>query len=142
MYDVSKLRSPAECRTVLERARKQGLTDVYNAVFRRFCELAGKENEDPTDPLVRDFFETLAAYEQLLTDAMNGDAMLFMRDDQDETAWSVIAPILDNDTPVHQYDPGTWGPEQAGRLTADVGGWLDLERDHSKRIAATRRKKS
>ena len=84
----------------------------------------------------------VAAYEQLLTDAMNGDAMLFMRDDQTETAWAIVGPILDNDTPVHQYDPGTWGPEQADRLTADVGGWLDLDRDYAKGIAATRRKKS
>jgi hypothetical protein len=78
MYDVSKLNSPAECRTVMERARKQGLTHVYNAVFRRFCELAGKENEDPTDPLVRDFFETLAAYEQLLTEK-NGSTTIASR---------------------------------------------------------------
>ena len=86
--------------------------------------------------------DEVAAYEQLLTDAMNGDAMLFMRDDQAETARAIVAPILGNDTPVHQYDPGTWGPEQADWLTADVGGWLDPGGDHSKRIAATRRKKS
>src|SRR6185295_9788839 len=41
---------------------------VYSAVFRRMCQLVGSENDDPNDPLVRDFFETLAAYEQLLTE--------------------------------------------------------------------------
>jgi hypothetical protein len=30
--------------------------------------LVGSENDDPADPLVRDFYETLAAYEQLLTE--------------------------------------------------------------------------
>ena len=39
----------------------------------------------------------VAAYEQLLTDAMNGDAMLFMRDDRAETAWAIVAPLLDID---------------------------------------------
>jgi|SRR6185437_13563888 len=32
------------------------------------CALAGNENDDPNDPLVREFFVTLAAYEQLLTE--------------------------------------------------------------------------
>jgi len=26
-------------------------------------------------------------------------------------------------TPVHEYDPGTWGPIEADRLAADIGGW-------------------
>ncbi|MGN6114342.1 MAG: hypothetical protein ACTHN2_02390 [Nitrobacter sp.] len=67
-YDVAKLRSVSECRTVMERARARNLPEVYNAVFRRMCELVGSENDDPDDPLVRDFFQTLAAYEQLLTE--------------------------------------------------------------------------
>jgi hypothetical protein len=52
----------------MERARARNLPEVYNAVFRRMCELVGSENDDPDDPLVRDFFQTLAAYEQLLTE--------------------------------------------------------------------------
>ncbi len=67
-YDVSVLTTPASCRTVMERAKKRGLDDVYAAVFRRYCELVGREAEDPSDPLVRGFYETLAAYEQLLTE--------------------------------------------------------------------------
>jgi hypothetical protein len=59
MYDVSKLRTPQECRTVLQRARQQNLSEVYNTVFRRLCGLVGSENHDPADPLVRDFHETL-----------------------------------------------------------------------------------
>jgi hypothetical protein len=68
MYDVSKLKSLTECRTVMGRARKLGRAEVYDAVFRRMCELVGSKNDDPNDPLVRDFYETLAAYEQLLTE--------------------------------------------------------------------------
>ena len=68
MYDASKLKTVAECRIVLERARARRLDDVYSAVFRRLCQLVGNENDHPDDPLVRDFYETLAAYEQLLTE--------------------------------------------------------------------------
>ena len=68
MYDASKLKTPVECRTVMQRVRDRNLPEVYNAVFKRFCELAGNANDDPSDPLVRDFYKTLAAYEQLLTE--------------------------------------------------------------------------
>jgi glucose-6-phosphate 1-dehydrogenase len=67
--------------------------------------------------------DDLDAYERLLVDAMAGDAMLFAREDGVEAAWRVVQPILDDPTPVHEYAPGTWGPEEADALTADVGGW-------------------
>jgi len=68
------------------------------------------------------------AYERLLTDAMNGDAMLFVREDAVEAAWTVVESVLDSVTPVHQYDPGTWGPAEADRLAADIGGWTNPEK--------------
>jgi len=52
----------------MERARARNLPEVYNAVFKRFCELTGAANDDPSDPLIADFYKTLAAYEQLLTE--------------------------------------------------------------------------
>jgi hypothetical protein len=71
MYDVTKLASLAACRTVMQRARDRNMPDVYEAVFRRMCQLVGSANDNPDDPLVRDFYETLAAYEQLLTEKNN-----------------------------------------------------------------------
>lgn len=68
MYDVRTLKSVAECRTVMDRAKKGGNDAVYQNVFRRMCELSGHQNDDPDDTLVRDFHATLAAYEQLLTE--------------------------------------------------------------------------
>lgn len=68
MYDATKIKTVAECRIVLERARTRRLDDVYSAVFRRLCQLVGNANDDPDDPLARDFYETLAAYKQLLTE--------------------------------------------------------------------------
>ncbi len=67
--------------------------------------------------------DELDAYERLLVDAMMGDAMLFAREDGVEAAWSVVEPILGDATPVYEYAPGTWGPNEAEALTADVGGW-------------------
>jgi glucose-6-phosphate 1-dehydrogenase len=63
------------------------------------------------------------AYERLLSDAMVGDGTLFAREDAVEAAWGVVQPILGSVTPVHQYEPGTWGPEEADRLTQEIGGW-------------------
>jgi glucose-6-phosphate 1-dehydrogenase len=67
--------------------------------------------------------DAMEPYERLLGDAMAGDAMLFARQDGVEAAWAVVQPVLGDATPVHAYEPGTWGPEEAGRLTADAGGW-------------------
>ncbi len=63
------------------------------------------------------------AYERLLGDAMMGDAMLFAREDGVEAAWTVVQSVLGDATPVHEYEPGTWGPAEAARLTESVGGW-------------------
>ncbi len=62
-------------------------------------------------------------YERLLTDAMHGDKLLFVREDVVEAAWAIVDPILNDAVPLHMYNPGTWGPEQADSLAAGVGGW-------------------
>jgi glucose-6-phosphate 1-dehydrogenase len=67
--------------------------------------------------------DELDAYARLLGDAMVGDAMLFTRQDAVEAAWEIVQPILGTDTPLYEYEPGTWGPREADRLTAEVGGW-------------------
>ena len=63
------------------------------------------------------------AYQRLLTDAMQGDATLFVRQDAVEAAWSIVEPILGPGTPLEFYEPGTWGPPDANRLATDIGGW-------------------
>jgi glucose-6-phosphate 1-dehydrogenase len=67
--------------------------------------------------------EEMEAYERLLTDAMSGDGMLFAREDAVEAAWAVVQPILGDVTPVAEYEPGSWGPNEADRLTEEIGGW-------------------
>ena len=71
------------------------------------------------------------AYETLLLDAIRGDATLFMRADQVETAWRVVQPVLDaweGAPPVEfpNYAAGTWGPAAADRLLAHDGrSWFE-----------------
>ena len=67
--------------------------------------------------------EELGAYERLLGDAMEGDATLFARQDAVERAWEIVEPILGDATPLHEYEPGSWGPTEAERLMAKYGGW-------------------
>jgi glucose-6-phosphate 1-dehydrogenase len=66
--------------------------------------------------------DEMTPYERLLGDAIRGDAMLFVREDAVETAWRVVDPVLGSKTPVHEYDPNTWGPAEADRIVAD-GEW-------------------
>jgi glucose-6-phosphate 1-dehydrogenase len=65
-------------------------------------------------------------YERLLHDAVVGETTLFARQDEVEEAWRIVDPILDNATPVHPYEPNTYGPNEADDLVADVGGWRRL----------------
>jgi len=63
------------------------------------------------------------AYERVLGDAMAGDATLFAREDYVEEAWRIVDPVLKADTPVYEYDPGSWGPAEVGSHVLPPGGW-------------------
>lgn len=62
------------------------------------------------------------AYERLLLDAMAGDATLFARKDEVETAWAYIDQIEDawhkspNPPKMAEYPAGSWGPKEADEL--------------------------
>jgi glucose-6-phosphate 1-dehydrogenase len=56
------------------------------------------------------------AYELLVLEAMAGDHTLFTRWDEVERAWEVLMPVLENPPPIHEYEPGSWGPEAADEL--------------------------
>jgi glucose-6-phosphate 1-dehydrogenase len=68
--------------------------------------------------------DEMLPYEELLGDAMAGNQTWFAREDYVEEAWRIIDPILDKPL-VFDYQPGTWGPEQANKVIAQVGGWWD-----------------
>jgi glucose-6-phosphate 1-dehydrogenase len=64
-------------------------------------------------------------YQRLLGDAMRGNGELFARQDLVEAQWRIVQPILDNVTPAYSYEPGTWGPDEAGQLIAGDGPWIE-----------------
>jgi glucose-6-phosphate 1-dehydrogenase len=71
----------------------------------------------------QDAASDMDAYERLLRDAMRGDATLFARQDVVEAAWAIVDQLLAAPTALREYEPGSWGPSQADRLVADIGGW-------------------
>jgi len=64
----------------------------------------------------------LDAYEELLGDALRGDAFRFAREDYVEEAWRIVDPAVQAAVPVHPYEPGTWGPKEADFFVP--GGWF------------------
>jgi glucose-6-phosphate 1-dehydrogenase len=68
--------------------------------------------------------DEMPPYERLLGDAMRGDPVLFAREDAVEAAWRIVEPVLGDATPLHTYEPGSWGPAEADRLIGD-GRWQD-----------------
>lgn len=71
--------------------------------------------------------DVMEPYERLLTEAMDGDAELFSRQDIVETSWRIVDPVLDNVTPVLSYTQGSWGPKEADRLL-EGRTWHDPDR--------------
>ncbi|HSD50405.1 MAG TPA: glucose-6-phosphate dehydrogenase [Candidatus Methylomirabilis sp.] len=67
--------------------------------------------------------DEMDAYERVLGDAMDGDATLFAREDYVEEAWRIVDSVLKTGTPVHEYEPNTWGPREVDQQVAPPGGW-------------------
>ncbi|PWB70092.1 MAG: glucose-6-phosphate dehydrogenase [Anaerolineales bacterium] len=65
------------------------------------------------------------AYERLLLDTITGDASLFTRADEVETAWGLIDPIIETweakKQPIASYESGSWGPKEADEMLARDG---------------------
>lgn len=66
--------------------------------------------------------DEMGPYERLLGDAIKGDPTLFVREDGVEAAWRAMEPILGATTPLYEYEPNTWGPDEADRFIGK-GGW-------------------
>ena len=66
--------------------------------------------------------EEMEAYERVLGEAMAGDATLFSREEYVEEAWRIVDAALKADTPIHEYDKGTWGPEEVNEIVSPPGG--------------------
>ncbi|HUX22283.1 MAG TPA: glucose-6-phosphate dehydrogenase [Spirochaetia bacterium] len=100
------------------QAKQLGLQMVLNPVEMSFSYRDAYTEEPPE------------AYETLLLDIMEGDATLFMREDQVDAAWEVVSPILrfwEETAPADfpNYASGSWGPEEGEALIARDGhNWV------------------
>ena len=69
--------------------------------------------------------ESPEAYERLLLDSMVGDPTLFIRTDEVEQSWRIVAPIQEawaqELAPLARYPAGSWGPREADRLIEATG---------------------
>jgi glucose-6-phosphate 1-dehydrogenase len=74
--------------------------------------------------------DEMDAYERLLGAAMVGDSTLFAREDYVEEAWRIVDSVLKTKTPVFQYSPKTWGPDEVERVTPP-GGWSNPKESHA-----------
>jgi hypothetical protein len=61
--DPRNLTDPGKIRTLMANAERLKRQDVVQACFKRLCQVAGMNYDDP---LERRFWETLAAYEESL----------------------------------------------------------------------------
>ena len=67
--------------------------------------------------------ETQSPYDRLLGNAMAGDGTLFTGEEAVEAAWAIVNPVLKRHSRALPYRAGSWGPKQADRFVAGVGGW-------------------
>jgi glucose-6-phosphate 1-dehydrogenase len=79
--------------------------------------------------------DEMDAYERVLGAAMEGDSTLFAREDYVEEAWRIVEPVLKRKTPVYQYAPGTWGPNEVDRVTP-TGGWSNPGNEKAFKVAS------
>jgi len=105
---VFKIDPSTGVRIVLDahRADMEGPSEIQFDL-----EFAQEGGEDPTP------------YEVLLHAALVGDATHFTRQDNVEETWRIMQPLLDSPPPLHEYERGSWGPEEAKMLVARFGGW-------------------
>ncbi|MEK3878144.1 glucose-6-phosphate dehydrogenase [Paenibacillus sp. FSL M7-0420] len=69
------------------------------------------------------------AYENLIYDAMLGDATFFAHWEEVELSWQWVQPIIEataeGSLPLHQYPAGSNGPAAADQLLGEFHWWLD-----------------
>ena len=64
-----------------------------------------------------------SAYERLLGDALDGETLLFAREDGVESSWRVVDDVLTDHGAAHPYKIHTWGPKEADDLIDDPDHW-------------------
>lgn len=64
-------------------------------------------------------------YDRLIAAALDGNPLLFARQDAIEAAWGVVDQVLGDVGPVYSYRSSTWGPKEADALLPEGDTWHD-----------------
>jgi glucose-6-phosphate 1-dehydrogenase len=105
---VIKLDPSTGVRLIVDAKRARGIEPEAIQLDMEFADEGG---EGPTP------------YEVLLEAAMAGDSKRFTRQDGVEETWRIMQRLLEEQTPIHTYRPGSWGPAEADALLAGHGRW-------------------
>jgi len=105
------------------QAKKPGFNDELQTVNMDFCYQTAFDGTQPD------------AYERVLVDAILGDQSLFATSAEVLRCWEVLEPIIDvwqqDDSQLHFYDKGSWGPDAATELASSYGcEWLSSDSSH------------
>jgi glucose-6-phosphate 1-dehydrogenase len=93
--------------------------------------LAGKKPGAAREPQIQELSfaqqpgADMRPYDRLIGAALDGNRVLFARQDTVERAWEVVDPVLGDVVPAHSYPQGTWGPKEADNLLPDGDTWHD-----------------
>lgn len=82
--------------------------------------------------------EQVEAYGPLIVDAIRGDRTLYKHRDEVELGWRICEPFIKNSlirSSVHDYKPGTWGPDAADHLFGGIGRWHNPSPESVKHLA-------
>jgi len=105
--------NPMEGIYIKINAKQPGSDNVVQPVSMEFCQscLIG--------------LNTPEAYERLIYDAARGESTYFTRWDEVAQAWSFVDHIAaawrEENSELHTYPAGTWGPERTDELLAEDG---------------------
>ncbi len=99
------------------QAKKPGFNDDLQPVNMEFRYQSSFEGVQPD------------AYERVLVDAIIGDQSLFATSAEVLKCWEILEPVLDNwqknESHLHAYAKGSWGPEAANELAKEYGSaWV------------------
>jgi glucose-6-phosphate 1-dehydrogenase len=116
------IKDSATCRNYLRfRISPEMAIAVGTTVMAPGEEMKGESVEVVASSLASP--EEMEAYERVLGDAMAGDATHFAREDYVEEAWRIVDAALKADTPVYEYEKGSWGPSEVNQRVAPAAGW-------------------
>ncbi len=110
----------AELRAGCDRGR---LDDLAVIADPDDLKQPGKQDTQPVDLdllFAEELGEAPEPYERLLSDALQGNASQFTREDSVEETWRIVQPLLETPGDPERYKPGTWGPTGATSSSPDT----------------------